>query len=466
MKIFIGSSEKNKEYAQKIAERLKTAGFEVLPWWDPKVFQGGDVTIDRLIELSNHCDASIFVFGADDKILTDTKDGTKELATPRDNVVLEYGIFVGKHGRKKALFVPQPSIRIPSDLAGVTHLGEGDYLDKIVDYLKREFMHAPPSNFSNRVTLHVSRRLIEKLFTKSPIPAGWYSRAMYIGSRGAKYWAAIESDINYSGRHDFMEVYQLIQKLAQENNITNFDCIISLGPGVGNLDIEVLPALRGEQMVKYIPIDINHYLAVQSAERIDKSSDAISIPFCIIADFEEEWDFITDILREYTSPGRIFMMLGGTFGNLERSEYVFLQGLHDCMEQEDVAILDIFTKKEGYTIEKDPFNNLSELPATVKAFLAHGIERRTGFKLTVSKIMESFNEYVEFAEYKYGSKIPNTTSFAFCYKEDETPLIYVRRYDFQQFRNALSNRFEVIAADSTGDPTRVVQRSVFLLKKK
>jgi len=380
--------------------------------------------------------------------------------------VLEYGIFVGRHGRKKTLFVPQPNIKIPTDLAGVTHLGEGDYLNKIVNCLKKEFMHAPPSNFSKRVPLYVSRCLIEKMFTKSPVPVGWYSRAMYIGSSGAKYWAAVESDIDYSGRHDFMEVYQLIQKLARKNNITNFDCIISLGPGVGNLDIEVLPALRGEQMVKYIPIDINHYLAVQSAERIDKSSDAISIPFCIIADFEEEWDFITDILREYTSPGRIFMMLGGTFGNLERGEYVFLQGLHDCMEQEDVAILDIFTKKEGYTIEKDPFYDLSKLPDKVKAFLAHGIERRTGFKLIVSKIMESFNEYVEFDEYKYGSKIPNTTSFAFCYKETKTPLIYVRRYDHKELCAELSKLFKVIAEESTGDPTRVVQRSVFLLKKK
>jgi len=464
MKIFVGSSTQNKSSAESIAAKLKASGFQVLCWWDTEVFQGGDVTLDRLIEISDVCDASVFVFGADDMILTDTIDGKKELAAPRDNVVLEYGIFVGKRGRKKTLFVPQPRVKIPSDLAGVTHLGEGDYLNKIVNCLKKELGIAPPSALSNRVALHVSKRLIEKLFTQSPVPDGWYSRALYIGSRGAKYWGAVENDINYSGRHDFIQVYQLIQKLARENNITNFDCIISLGPGVGNLDIEVLPVLRGKQMVQYIPVDINDYLAVQSAEKLDKASDKTSVPFCIIADFEEEMDVVADILKEHTSPGRVFMMLGGTFGNLERGEHIFLQGLYDCMEPEDVAILDIFTKRTEYTIDKDPLRSLSQLPTHVKRFLAGGIERRTN--LTASKIMRSFTDYVEFIPNAGESPIPETTAFAFCYKKTKTPLIYVRRYDFQQFHNALSDRFDVIAADSTGDPNRVVQRSVFFVRKR
>jgi hypothetical protein len=462
MKIFIGSSTKKKHIAKKIAIALEGASFQVLRWWDHAVFKGGDVTIDRLIEVSDVCDGAVFVFGADDTILTTGADGRKELAVPRDNVVLEYGIFVGKHGRKKTLFVPQPRVQIPTDLLGVTHLGDRDYVKKIIRGLKDAFGDVPTSQIANRVTIHLSRSLINRV--RTGIPSGWYSRALYIGSRGANAWAAVENDQAYSGSQDFSKVRELIERLAKRYTITNFDCIVSFGPGLGHLDKAVLPTLRGIQMVQYIPVDINDYLAVHSAEEVDKASQKTHIPFCIVADFEDEMSVIADIINEHTSPGRVFMMLGGTFGNLENGEDAFLQGLYDCMKPEDVAILDVFTSTDRYKIDSDPYRDINALPSTVKRFLAGGVERRSGQPIT--NVIDSIADHIESRAGHVISHVPKTASFAFCCKPDMHPLIYVRRYDFEAFKKHLGLRgFLVIAGDSVGDLNKLVHRSVYFLKK-
>ncbi len=462
MKIFVGSSTKKKNIAKKIADALSAEGFQVLCWWDHAVFKGGDVTIDRLIEMSDVCDGAVFIFGADDKILYTGRGGRKELAAPRDNVVLEYGIFVGKRGRKKTLFVTQPQVKIPTDLSGVTYIGERGYIQKIVRGLKDALGSVPTSQIANRVTIHLSRSLINRV--KTGIPSGWYSRALYIGSRGANAWAAVEDDQAYSGNQDFAMVRGLIEKLAKTHNITNFDCIVSFGPGLGHLDRAVLPTLRGTQMVQYIPVDINDYLAVHAAEEVDRASQKTHIPFCIVADFEDEMSIVADIIKEHTSPGRVFMMLGGTFGNLEQGEAAFLHGLYDCMQTEDVAILDVFTAAGGYQISSDPYCDIKALPDSVKRFLAGGVERRCGHP--ISDVMNSIASHIEFRVGHVTSHILKTASFEFCCKPDMHPLIYVRRYDFKAFKEHLTHHgFSVIAAESVGDPGKLVHRSVYFLKK-
>lgn len=107
MKIFVGSSTQNKNKARRIANALESKGFDVYKWWTRKVFGGGDITIERLIEMSDICDGAVFVFGSDDKTIIEKtepsslKKTVKKIASPRDNVILEYGIFSSKLGTKK-----------------------------------------------------------------------------------------------------------------------------------------------------------------------------------------------------------------------------------------------------------------------------------------------------------------------------------------------------------------------------
>jgi len=75
-------------------------------------------TWHRLIEISRDVDASIFIFGEDDKIWW----RGKELQQPRDNVLVEYGLFVGTLGPERALICRTGKPKTPSDLDGIVHI--------------------------------------------------------------------------------------------------------------------------------------------------------------------------------------------------------------------------------------------------------------------------------------------------------------------------------------------------------
>lgn len=462
MRIFIGSSGKKKRIAENIAKALESADFEVFRWW--KTFRGGDITIERLMQMSDVCDGAVFIFGADDKILTETKDGEKELVATRDNVLLEYGMFAGKTGPKKTLFVREENVNIPSDLLGITSVGEPDYVQKIVRGLQEAFGNVPPSQIASRIVIHASRMLLHKVEKETPVPLGWSSRSLYIGSRGAKAWAAVEEDVEYSGHQEFLRVRGLIEQLARKTKLPAFGCIISFGPGLGLLDSEVVPILRGQGMAEYIAVDINDYLAVHAADKLDRASSKTQAPFCILADFENDMSLIADIINERTKPGRVFMMLGGTFGNLEKGEDEFLDGLHGCMRKDDLAILDVFSWCKGYTVNDDNYRKLDELSCSIKLFLAGGVARRNG--RSVEDIMESINDYVTFSIDKPTSQIEGTKEFMYCCKQGNYPLIYVRRYNSKEFKKHLTKRhFKVIESGTVGDKKKLVHRSVYFFKK-
>ena len=465
MKIFVGSSSKKKRMAQHVAMKLEDAGFQVFRWWDFTVFKGGDITIERLIEMSDICDGSVFIFGADDTILIKERGRTRRLVSPRDNVILEYGMFTGKRGVKRTLFVTEPNVKIPSDLNGVTYLGKKGYADKIVSHFKEVFKNYPKKQSSERITVHASKKLISLLLQGGD--KSWVSRSLYVGSRGAKSWAEVESDFKYSGTRDFVAVHRCINKLAEKHDLCSFDCIVSFGPGIGNLDKQIVPRLRGNQLVNYIPVDINGYLANYAADAVDSVSKHIHVPFCIVGDFEEGMSCISEIIHDHTGVGRAFMMLGGTFGNLERGEDTFLQGLIDCMSIEDIAILDIFTAAPKYSLSNDHLLPLSRQPISVRRYIARGIEMRRN--IPVAKVAQNVNKYIEFKEISTdeASPIKNTRAFSFVCKETGQNLIYVRRYNFESFKSYLINfGFEIIDAKTVHKNSTTVTRSVFFIRRR
>jgi len=118
MKIFIGSSRESKPTIEWIAALIVECGHQPLPWYDPKAFPAGDITLPRLIELSKAVDAAILVFSEDDRMIS---RGTKE-SQPRDNVLLEYGLFVGALGPQRSVICTVGKPKIPVDVAGITYV--------------------------------------------------------------------------------------------------------------------------------------------------------------------------------------------------------------------------------------------------------------------------------------------------------------------------------------------------------
>jgi len=124
-KIFIGSSSQMIPLVDAIAEYLRSDGHEPRPW--RKTFEHGDITIDRLLALAHEVDGAILVFSGDDRV---EYPGTTEYQ-PRGNVLIEFGLFLGYLGRKRAIICNHGENRKPSDLAGLTYLDVGRNADRV-----------------------------------------------------------------------------------------------------------------------------------------------------------------------------------------------------------------------------------------------------------------------------------------------------------------------------------------------
>jgi hypothetical protein len=116
MKIFIASSKESVDLMRDIEMWVEEASYEPIPWDQPALFPPGEQTLLTLINISKQVDAAICVFGEDDKIWYrgDTA------AQPRDNILIEYGLFVGTLGPKKAVICRNGAPKQSSDLLGIT----------------------------------------------------------------------------------------------------------------------------------------------------------------------------------------------------------------------------------------------------------------------------------------------------------------------------------------------------------
>jgi Predicted nucleotide-binding protein containing TIR-like domain len=116
--VFIGSSSEALDVAKAIGDALECCAEPTV--WDEDVFEFGRGYLEELMcELEKH-DFAVLVLSPDDKIET---RGTTGVA-PRDNVLFECGLFMGRLGRGRAFIVcdRKTKTKIPSDMAGVSLL--------------------------------------------------------------------------------------------------------------------------------------------------------------------------------------------------------------------------------------------------------------------------------------------------------------------------------------------------------
>lgn len=119
-KIFIGSSKNVLSNVVKIARYIDDLGGEAKPWNAKGLFVAGQYTFDTLIKIAHQMDGAIFMFnGEDETWYSDTLKSENEV---RDNVLLEYGLFVGILGRDKVAFICENNPKIASDLSGITYI--------------------------------------------------------------------------------------------------------------------------------------------------------------------------------------------------------------------------------------------------------------------------------------------------------------------------------------------------------
>lgn len=113
--VFIASSTQASARMHQVARWVEGWGLEPRCWDDVGVFQPGDVILARLLALAEEVDAALILFGDEDR------DWYRPEAQPqpRDNVLVEYGIFASRLGRERTIVIRTGDPRTPSDLGGL-----------------------------------------------------------------------------------------------------------------------------------------------------------------------------------------------------------------------------------------------------------------------------------------------------------------------------------------------------------
>jgi hypothetical protein len=112
-RIFIGSSAERMDVLAKVEACLKSIG-ECQRW--ANAFTPNKSNLDSLIRQTLLADFSVLIAMKDDILI---KKGTsKEVA--RDNMIFEFGLFLGTAGIRKAFLLVEEGIDLPTDLDGIT----------------------------------------------------------------------------------------------------------------------------------------------------------------------------------------------------------------------------------------------------------------------------------------------------------------------------------------------------------
>lgn len=121
MNIFIGSSGQATDQLDEIAVIVEKCNHTPILWnRSPSPFPPGRFTLESLEEMveNENIGAAIFICTSDDQ----TWYRNEIVDIPRDNVIFEHGLFMGKLGRTRAIIVRYDDIKLPSDLSGYTYI--------------------------------------------------------------------------------------------------------------------------------------------------------------------------------------------------------------------------------------------------------------------------------------------------------------------------------------------------------
>lgn len=114
-RVFIGSSKEGLPVARQVQEAFGS-DIECYLWTDG-VFKSNQSILQTLLEESGSFDFGLMVMTKDD--IVESRGET--FVSPRDNIIFEFGIFIGRAGDKRAfaLLENAPDMKMPSDLRGV-----------------------------------------------------------------------------------------------------------------------------------------------------------------------------------------------------------------------------------------------------------------------------------------------------------------------------------------------------------
>jgi hypothetical protein len=421
---FLASSTEQLTLASDIADALGKLDHRAIRWWtsfDPSAYN-----LEALEAALRQADAGIFLCIGDDT----GKIRDAEVKVPRDNVILELGLFLGVLGRRRCFIVADSDtgLRLPSDLAGITRLDasrDADWIASTVTKNVAKSIESEPRKTKNGCIHIRADGGVTMKITQSRLPAEWHQRALYYGTEGAKAWLAY-SDDEYTKvqttADQLADADQTIAALGRER----FRTFVSLGPGDARRDKQVYEQLRTSNgPVQYIPVDISDSLIHYAVGTL--VSVGAPVPFGLLADFEDGQDFLFDNLKGLPQP-RLFTLLGNTLGNLDIGAESFLRQFAGRMKRGDQLLLDVTTTEQEWTF--DPYKRYFTSPIR-KEFIAQGIARQLG--VSTHEILGRFEDRIAA---KRAERRPDHAEQQLIYDKETGKIgLTLRAYYFDRFRN-------------------------------
>lgn len=201
------------------------------------------------------------------------------------------------------------------------------------------------------------------------VPTRWASRGLYVGGAGAANWMATVQEPGYPLRD--LDAYALRAHRHAALDGRRFATLVSLGPGDGTADVDLLGALaRGAgsdaRSVVYVPVDLSRTL-------LERAIDA-AIPHAVRVvglqcDFEGSPEFLDENLGQHAIPPVLFALLGGTVGNLDEGEAKLLSAFRQRMREGDAFLLDVPLAGPAWSAEDDPRLGPKGYTAAFRRFL-------------------------------------------------------------------------------------------------
>ena len=114
-RIFIGSSSEGLSVAKRVKDFFQN-DYDCFLWSDD-IFKNNESFLETLVKSASLFDFGFMIFSADDEATI--RDNHFE--TPRDNILFEYGLFLGRVGLDRAFIIAEDEVKIPTDILGITH---------------------------------------------------------------------------------------------------------------------------------------------------------------------------------------------------------------------------------------------------------------------------------------------------------------------------------------------------------
>ena len=176
MRVFVASSSEQIGVAKKLAAALRSPGLEARVW-DEETFDFSESYIESLESELERADFAVVIMTADDS--ADVRK--KKVNLPRDNVIFELGLFIGRLGRQRCFFLVDGATKtqLPTDLSGVN----------AADFYPARSRKAGGRTFSEQVSRLKARLLSESARYKPSADARREQEALWrFSTRVAGHW--------------------------------------------------------------------------------------------------------------------------------------------------------------------------------------------------------------------------------------------------------------------------------------